>query len=58
MLLFVATLFVLGCGRNAGSGGAKIATSINGQFQVTMPSDWSVQSELNDEADVQVGNPL
>ena len=37
-LLVVATIFVVGCGLEVGSGGPKVATSVDGQFQVTMPS--------------------
>jgi len=57
-LLVVATIFVVGCGLEVGSGGPKVATSVDGQFQVTMPSGWTVQSELNDSTDIQVANPL
>ncbi len=45
-----ATLFVIGCGQDTSP---VVVKSTDGQFQVTIPSGWSVQSELNDEADIQ-----
>ena len=45
------TLFVVGCGQIAGSGRAEVVRSSDGKFQITKPSGWTVQSELNDEAD-------
>lgn len=60
-LLILATIVAGGCGLpipTGGSDGSGVAKSIDGKFQVTMPNGWTVQSELNDAADIQVANPL
>lgn len=61
IVLILMPIVAGGCGfeiPTGGSDGTEVAKSIDGKFQVTMPTGWSVQSELNDAADIQVANPF
>lgn len=52
--LFVTCILIAGCGRSE----PKQHTFLNGQFQLTCPGHWGVRTDLNEEADFQVGNPF
>jgi hypothetical protein len=56
LLLGAVLAALLACKRSGSGSGTELIEATDHRSRMTVPSDWSRQSDLNDKADLQVGN--